>query len=190
MFTHDPKSASVSKGFESPNLQGRVNSLRSPIFTRVSPWINADPFLPSSKLLTVGSGSSGCGGSVSISGRCRLVWGMAASLKCALVALIELEGTVVEGMVMSEQDELPSSVGLDFRARLDGGRMAKSSNNAQDSSALRSRSLPPVDWSMTEVRGMNIDCTKGWSQIEEVTTVFPCEELDGVTIALGGLVWE
>ncbi|GKG27890.1 hypothetical protein Tco_0406217, partial [Tanacetum coccineum] len=25
--------------------------------------------------------------------------------------------------VVSEQDELPSSVGLDFRARLDGGRM-------------------------------------------------------------------
>ncbi|GKF09366.1 hypothetical protein Tco_0043590, partial [Tanacetum coccineum] len=25
--------------------------------------------------------------------------------------------------VMSEQDELPSSGGLDFRARLDGGRM-------------------------------------------------------------------
>ncbi|GKB41324.1 hypothetical protein Tco_0886266 [Tanacetum coccineum] len=27
MFIHDPRSAKVSKGFESPNLQGRVNSL-------------------------------------------------------------------------------------------------------------------------------------------------------------------
>ncbi|GJU13698.1 hypothetical protein Tco_1136094 [Tanacetum coccineum] len=27
MFMHDPRSAKVSKGFESPNLQGRVNSL-------------------------------------------------------------------------------------------------------------------------------------------------------------------
>ncbi|GJU89758.1 hypothetical protein Tco_1302181 [Tanacetum coccineum] len=34
--------------------------------------------------------------------------------------------------VVSEQDELPSSVGLDFRARLDGGRMARSSNIAQE----------------------------------------------------------
>ncbi|GJY96335.1 hypothetical protein Tco_0513245 [Tanacetum coccineum] len=31
--------------------------------------------------------------------------------------------TVVEGTVVSEQDELPSSIGLDFQARLDGGRM-------------------------------------------------------------------
>ncbi|GKD27108.1 ribonuclease H-like domain-containing protein [Tanacetum coccineum] len=30
---------------------------------------------------------------------------------------------VKENLVVSEQDELPSSVGLDFRARLDGGRM-------------------------------------------------------------------
>ncbi|GKF90985.1 hypothetical protein Tco_0274686, partial [Tanacetum coccineum] len=40
----------------------------------------------------VGSGSSGYGGSVSISGCCGLVWGMAAFLKCALMELIELEG--------------------------------------------------------------------------------------------------
>ncbi|GJV50912.1 hypothetical protein Tco_1446653 [Tanacetum coccineum] len=81
----------------------------------------------------VGSGSSGCDGLFSISGCRRLVWEMVASLKCALIAFIELEGTVVDGMVrdrtvrlepvMSEQDELPSSIELDFRARLDGGRM-------------------------------------------------------------------
>nr|GEY71067.1 hypothetical protein [Tanacetum cinerariifolium] len=52
MFTHDPKSAKVSKGLDSPNLQGRVNSLGSSIFTGISPWINADPLLPSSKLST------------------------------------------------------------------------------------------------------------------------------------------
>ncbi|GKA45992.1 hypothetical protein Tco_0738788 [Tanacetum coccineum] len=107
-----------------------------------------------------------------------MVWEMVGSLKCALIALIELERTVVERTVqdrtvrlelvsprlfcsglklyhlppassaVSEQDVPPSSVGLDFRARLDGGQMARSSNNAQDSSALRSRSLPPTDWSM------------------------------------------
>ncbi|GJT51241.1 hypothetical protein Tco_0977398 [Tanacetum coccineum] len=32
MFTHDPRSAKVSKGFESTNLQGRVNSPGSSIF--------------------------------------------------------------------------------------------------------------------------------------------------------------
>ncbi|GJW83770.1 hypothetical protein Tco_0156915 [Tanacetum coccineum] len=32
MFTHDHRSAKVSKGFESPNLQGRVNSPGSSIF--------------------------------------------------------------------------------------------------------------------------------------------------------------
>ncbi|GJX02429.1 hypothetical protein Tco_0186342 [Tanacetum coccineum] len=52
MFTHDPKSAKVSKGFESPNLQGRVNSPGSSILADTSPWTNADPFLPSSKLFT------------------------------------------------------------------------------------------------------------------------------------------
>ncbi|GJV82409.1 hypothetical protein Tco_1522307 [Tanacetum coccineum] len=81
-----------------------------------------------------------------------LVWEMVASLKCALIALIEVDWTVVEGTVreqtvglvqvsqrlfcsglnvyhlppassvVSEQDELPSSVGLDFRAQLDGAK--------------------------------------------------------------------
>ncbi|GJU32226.1 hypothetical protein Tco_1175815 [Tanacetum coccineum] len=46
MLTHDPKSAKVSKGFESPNLQGKVNSSGSSIFTNTSPWMNADPFFP------------------------------------------------------------------------------------------------------------------------------------------------
>ncbi|GJV50370.1 hypothetical protein Tco_1440582 [Tanacetum coccineum] len=55
---------------------------------------------------------------------------------------------------VSEQDELPSSVGLEFQARLDGGRMysrARSSNNAQDSLAFKSRSLPPADWLMVRL---------------------------------------
>ncbi|GJW10979.1 hypothetical protein Tco_1576806 [Tanacetum coccineum] len=52
MFAHDPKLAKVSKGFESPNLQGRVNSPRSSILADTSPWMNVDPFLPSSKLST------------------------------------------------------------------------------------------------------------------------------------------
>ncbi|GKE06460.1 hypothetical protein Tco_1398478, partial [Tanacetum coccineum] len=52
MFTHDPKSVKVSKGFESPNLQGRVNSPGSSILADTSPWTNADLFLPSYKLST------------------------------------------------------------------------------------------------------------------------------------------
>ncbi|GKG46161.1 hypothetical protein Tco_0498607, partial [Tanacetum coccineum] len=52
MFTHDPKSAKVLKGFESPNLQGRGNSPGSSILADNSPWMNVDPFLPSSKLYT------------------------------------------------------------------------------------------------------------------------------------------
>nr|GEV00253.1 putative reverse transcriptase domain, ribonuclease H-like domain, aspartic peptidase domain protein [Tanacetum cinerariifolium] len=44
MFTHDPKLAKVSKGFESPNLQGRVNSPGSSIFVDTSHWTNVDPF--------------------------------------------------------------------------------------------------------------------------------------------------
>ncbi|GKA76524.1 hypothetical protein Tco_0782985, partial [Tanacetum coccineum] len=74
MFTHDPKSAKVSKGFESPNLQGRVNSLGSSILVDTLPWTNVDPFLPSSKLSTW------------------LVWEMFASVEHILMALIEVEG--------------------------------------------------------------------------------------------------
>nr|GEX93616.1 hypothetical protein [Tanacetum cinerariifolium] len=50
MFTQDPKSAKVSKGLESPNMHGRVKSPGSSIRLGVLPWMNADPFLPSSKL--------------------------------------------------------------------------------------------------------------------------------------------
>ncbi|GJV67710.1 hypothetical protein Tco_1483219 [Tanacetum coccineum] len=135
MFTHDPRSAKVSKGFESPNLQGRVNSPGSSIFAartlrtgrlRCKSWNSS---------LRIGSGSSGCGGLVSISGCCRLVWEMVASLKYALIALIELEGYTtylplhqyarmrIQQRLVREQDELPSSVRLEFQARLDGGQM-------------------------------------------------------------------
>ncbi|GJT26516.1 hypothetical protein Tco_0906791 [Tanacetum coccineum] len=44
-----------------------------------------------------------------------------------------------------QQDELPSSVELDFQARLDGGR--DTSKLPQDSLAFGSRSLPLADWS-------------------------------------------
>ncbi|GJU74658.1 hypothetical protein Tco_1266063 [Tanacetum coccineum] len=40
----------------------------------------------------VGLDPFGCGGLVSILGCCKLVWEMVDSLKCALIALIELEG--------------------------------------------------------------------------------------------------
>ncbi|GKF50246.1 hypothetical protein Tco_0146713 [Tanacetum coccineum] len=52
MFKQDPKSAKVSKGLESPSLQGRVNSLGSSIRLGISHWMNANPFFPSSKLST------------------------------------------------------------------------------------------------------------------------------------------
>ncbi|GJR39521.1 hypothetical protein Tco_1215205 [Tanacetum coccineum] len=59
---------------------------------------------------------------------------------------------LVRRYVGVEQDELPSSVGLVFlssiRQRSD---RARSSNIAQDSSGLRSRSLPPADWSMKKI---------------------------------------
>ncbi|GJU80590.1 hypothetical protein Tco_1282955 [Tanacetum coccineum] len=52
MFTQDPKSAKVSKDLESPILQSKVNNPGSSILLGISPWINANPFLPSSKLST------------------------------------------------------------------------------------------------------------------------------------------
>nr|GEW58864.1 hypothetical protein [Tanacetum cinerariifolium] len=84
--------------------------------------------------------------------------------------------------VVSEQDVLPSSVELDFRARLDGGRiysrhleaMARSSNIAQDSSGLRSRSLPPVVWSMDIIAGF---CGPSrWKELskESGSKILPC----------------
>ncbi|GJY89040.1 hypothetical protein Tco_0503668 [Tanacetum coccineum] len=80
MFTYDPKSTKVSKGFESPNLQGRVNSLGSSILVDTSPWTNVDPVLPSSKLFTILSNISW------------LVWEMFASMEHVLMVLIEKEG--------------------------------------------------------------------------------------------------
>ncbi|GJY46778.1 hypothetical protein Tco_0435841 [Tanacetum coccineum] len=120
----DPRSAKVLKGFESPNLQGSMNSPGSSMFVGTSPWTNADSFLPRSKLST-------------------LAWEMVASLKYALIALIEVDGEMSIGDQLSgkneqkklgkypvsglkvalEQDELLSSVEPDFQARLDGGRM-------------------------------------------------------------------
>ncbi|GJZ77848.1 hypothetical protein Tco_0642520 [Tanacetum coccineum] len=51
----------------------------------------------------------------------------------------------------SEQDDLPSSTGLDFRAQRDDSQMARPSNNTQESSAFLSRSLPPANWSMVHL---------------------------------------
>ncbi|GKB19132.1 hypothetical protein Tco_0853055, partial [Tanacetum coccineum] len=68
-------------------------------------------------------------------------------------------------LVLSEQDELPSSVGLDFRARLDGGRMY--------SGHLE-----------TEVRGMSIRfAPTGWCRIKEVPRC-SLRELNGIPVAL------
>ncbi|GKE35446.1 hypothetical protein Tco_1454768 [Tanacetum coccineum] len=78
------------------------------------------------------------------------------------------------GCVMSEQDELPSNIGLNFQARLDGGQMARSFNNAQDSSALRSQSLPPSDWSMDIVAEF---CGPSWWKElskESGSKILPC----------------
>nr|GEW79757.1 hypothetical protein [Tanacetum cinerariifolium] len=74
MFTHDLKSAKVSKGFESPNLQGRVHSMGSSIMEDASSCTNVDLFLPSSKLSTW------------------LGWEMFACVEHVLIALIEVEG--------------------------------------------------------------------------------------------------
>ncbi|GJT69411.1 hypothetical protein Tco_1028697 [Tanacetum coccineum] len=79
IFTHDPKPAKVSKGFEAPNLQGRVNSPGSSIIVETSPWTNVDPFFPSSKLST------------SLSGMACPHW------KHVLTALIEVEGKMSIG---------------------------------------------------------------------------------------------
>ncbi|GJT33375.1 hypothetical protein Tco_0923794 [Tanacetum coccineum] len=45
--------------------------------------------------------------------------------------------------VMSEQDELPSSVGLDFRARLDGGRMYSRHLEAKIDMVIKNLDLEP-----------------------------------------------
>ncbi|GJS76881.1 hypothetical protein Tco_0726762 [Tanacetum coccineum] len=95
MFTHDPRSAKASKGFESPTLQGRVNSLGSSIFAGISPWINVDPFCLGLSFL-----------------RIYLIWRYRLGRELGLQELVVLE-----------QDELPSCIGLEFRARLDGGQM-------------------------------------------------------------------
>ncbi|GJY73851.1 hypothetical protein Tco_0478282 [Tanacetum coccineum] len=93
MFTHDPRSAKVSKGFKSPNLQGRVNSLGFFILTartsrtgrlRCKSWNSSS---------RVGLGSFGLEGPGSKYSDVRSwFWEMVASLKCALITLIELEG--------------------------------------------------------------------------------------------------
>ncbi|GJZ59716.1 hypothetical protein Tco_0615532 [Tanacetum coccineum] len=95
MFTHDPRSAKVSKGFESPNLQGSVNSPRSSIFAGVT------------KIVLLG-----------LEGLYHLL------LASSVHAWDAIFDKGVFGVV-SEQDELPSSIGLDFRARLDGGRIVE-----------------------------------------------------------------
>nr|GEV32046.1 hypothetical protein [Tanacetum cinerariifolium] len=51
--------------------------------------------------------------------------------------------------VALEQDELPSSVRLDFRARLNSDQMY--SGHLEDSLVFLSRSLPSVDWSMVHL---------------------------------------
>ncbi|GJQ93529.1 hypothetical protein Tco_0004668 [Tanacetum coccineum] len=98
-----------------------------------------------------------------------------------------MERTQTKCYVVSEQDELPSSVGLDFQARLDGGRMERSYNIAQDSSGLRSRSLPLADWSMLLDKGPWIKhrlAPIGWCRITRGTTLLPTGSIDGIPVAL------
>ncbi|GJX14981.1 hypothetical protein Tco_0206739 [Tanacetum coccineum] len=95
MFTHDPKSAKVSKGFESPNLQGRVNSPGSSILIgawartsrtdrlRCKSWNSSSRF---------GSGSSDGCVPIPIPIYSWLVWEMFASVEHVLMALIEVDG--------------------------------------------------------------------------------------------------
>nr|GEZ61654.1 hypothetical protein [Tanacetum cinerariifolium] len=104
MFTQDPRSAKVSKGFESRNLQGRVNSLRTSRTGRLK-------FKSWNSSSRVGSGSSGCCGLVSILGCRTLVWEMVVSLKCVLIALIELEGI---DMVIKDLDLEPKDIIAEF----------------------------------------------------------------------------
>ncbi|GJW67301.1 hypothetical protein Tco_0121725 [Tanacetum coccineum] len=92
MFTHDPRSAKVSKGFESPNLQGKVNSPGSSSFAARTSRTGRLRCKSWNSSLRVGSGSTGCCGSIPIPVCSRLAWEMFASLECALIALIEVEG--------------------------------------------------------------------------------------------------
>ncbi|GJY85334.1 hypothetical protein Tco_0499360 [Tanacetum coccineum] len=77
--------AKASKGFEFPNLQSRVNSPGPFIFADTLPWINVDPFLPSSKLSTYLS-------NIALEIGAWFVWEWLASLEHVLTALIEVEG--------------------------------------------------------------------------------------------------
>ncbi|GJV89673.1 hypothetical protein Tco_1533611 [Tanacetum coccineum] len=53
--------------------------------------------------------------------------------------------------VVSSKNELPSAFDMIFELDKMASMRARSSNNAQDSSALRSRSLPSADWSMVRL---------------------------------------
>ncbi|GKB24292.1 hypothetical protein Tco_0863693 [Tanacetum coccineum] len=80
MFMHDPRSAKVSKGFESPNLQGSGNSLGSPPILQVF------------------------GVELDFKNLCcmpRLGWKWLL-LEMCLDTLIEADGMVVEGMVRDQ----------------------------------------------------------------------------------------
>ncbi|GKA28392.1 hypothetical protein Tco_0714560 [Tanacetum coccineum] len=134
-----------------------------------------------------------------------LVWEMIASLKCALIALIEVDGTVVEGTVRDrtvglgpvstkivllglkgipltsrfigclEQDELPSSIELDFRARLGGGRDPLI---AQDSSAVEVTKL-------TTGRLVNGSSCDGIDMVIENLDLEPKESLRSFAVLSG-----
>ncbi|GJX78007.1 hypothetical protein Tco_0324818 [Tanacetum coccineum] len=143
MFTHDPRSAKVSKGFESTNLQGRVNNPGSSIFAartsrtsrlRYKSWNSSSRVGPCPPVL-FSLFFTGYGGFSSISGLLQAVWEMTTLLKLSSSSVTRY--SIGDGLqqqcrfcwssrfavVVSEQDELPSSIGLEFRARLDGDRM-------------------------------------------------------------------
>ncbi|GKC05538.1 hypothetical protein Tco_0997148 [Tanacetum coccineum] len=148
MFTHDPRSAKVSKGFESPNLQGVYRSEQSSELQEHGSaliysigdgafntgvdfdWSSPLYCLFKIRLQTLDSLLLEChevGTATNPSSVTKIVF--ARSLEAIPLTYLptyrshRCSDFVYLVLVVLEQDELPSSVGLDFRARLDGGRM-------------------------------------------------------------------
>ncbi|GKB77519.1 hypothetical protein Tco_0944414 [Tanacetum coccineum] len=155
MFTHDPKSAKMLKGFESPNRQGRVNSLESSILVDTSPWTNPDPFclvLSFPRIypllryrLERGLGLREPVGVIKIV----LLWLKSVPLTSRFVDLTWGSDSV--HLSRLRRGKVSFHQALDLILELDEAARARSSNNAQDSSAFRSRSLPPADWLMVHL---------------------------------------
>ncbi|GJU39044.1 retrovirus-related pol polyprotein from transposon TNT 1-94 [Tanacetum coccineum] len=105
--------------------EGRVNSPGSSIFADTSPWINANLFLPRSKLSIDGLDSSICCVPIPIPVCSWLVLEWLASLKHVLTSFIEVEGL--------QRSNVSFHQALDLMYKLDEAARVRSSNNAQDS---------------------------------------------------------